>query len=203
MATYRRKRTYRRPASANQKATKALALVKKVQRKSELKMFPYSISTTANYSNGISYPLHLMGQGSTNSTRIGNVISPTSIVVKPNWSLINPTTTSFRMILFQWKTGLPAALTATDILEAASLSAFKSEANRYQSSILYDKTFYRENYDVTRFPVMIKRKLKGIMAYNDSGGLDATKNGIYLCILANTTSVIPMEIQTRLYYRDD
>lgn len=204
MAYGRRKRMHRKYNNSSV-AQKALSLAKKNARKCELKMHNTDILETAvNYSTGVLYPLDKLGRGTTNNTRVGNVLTPTSVVLRPNWPvIIGSGSHSYRMILFQWKNGTPAPFNGTSVLEAAQMAAFKNETLRYASKILWDRTFYYENADVTKYPTFIKKKLSGIISYEAVTDDLTNKNGLYLLVLANTTALIPMDIQARLYYKDD
>lgn len=211
---YRRRSRYRRRRPRYRKSVKsvayrALKVARQAKKMPELKYAPISGSATGTaYNGGHITELSAMSAGTSNNTRVGNQIHPTSIRIRPDWSSstgFGDTTANVRLIIFRWVSEAPSTGfgNATEILQSASLNSFKSEAKRYQSEILYDKTWYQDNADVQMHPPEIKIKLRKPIAYDDAGASTSNRNGIYSLILNDSaTTTYNYTFESRLFFRD-
>lgn len=219
---YRRKRMPRRRYNNKtySMAKKALYLAKKNASTIETKYFDVDATATAStapsiFTNGYTWALSQVTAGTSNNQRIGNQISPTSLRIRFNYDESNSIlassngiqTYSNRIIVFSWKSESPsysAFNTYADVLEDAALNSFKSETNRYESKILYDRTFFQANSDVQVMPneIIIKKLPKHIF-FEDTSALNA-RNGLYLMIIStNSSEATPVcSFKSRLFYKD-
>lgn len=194
---YQKRRVYRKRNNATASmAKKAYYLAKKAQNQKELKFHQIQDLSNTVTSSGEIVALSNVSQGDTNNDREGNVIYPTSIRVKME---INASSGLSRVILFQWlNDGNPVV---SDILDAPSVLDFKSDGHRYESRILFDRTVASNINGQQMFKFDITKKLKGLIAYNETTTVPV-KNGIYFCLITDNLSGHSYKYTTRLYYKD-
>lgn len=141
--------------------------------------------------------------------RIGDTIEPTSINIRMNMSMpVSATAQSctIRIILFQWKSETYTVATDGSILqERGEVTSYKSFQNRYQSNFLLDKTYSLSIDGVRQMQISLKRKLKGIIAYPQTGDWDTpNRNGVYMMVLSSVPDDnVLVEFSSRLYYHDN
>lgn len=193
-----RRRYRRRPTLAK----KAYYLAKKAQTQKELKHSNHSFSGTVDQAGTIQ-SLSTVQEGDTNNSREGNVIYPTSSKIRLNMEMNSAvTTTLVRIIVFKWLVGGNTP-TVTDILQSAAVNSFKSEANRYNSKILYDRTHQLNEGASIKKMVYIKNKFRNYLMAFPEGTTQANKNSIYILILSDETTNLPaISFQQRLYFKD-
>lgn len=207
MPYYAKKRMPRKNYRRKRKslAAKAYNLAKKAYKTQELKYNETSVTTAQVYENGYTYSLSQLSLGTGHDQRIGQVVTPTSLIVKPNWASITTPTVSWRLIIFKWNSESPVigASSTSSILETATLNSFKSVQNRFASQILYDKTFYNDNNASTAYhPSQIKIKLNKMINYDTGGTANPNRNGIYFMILNDFAASAAFNFESRLYYKD-
>lgn len=190
-------------------ARKALYLAKKNLSDVELKYADFNqTGTSLNYLTGVIFSLSTLQNGDQVEMRIGNRVQPTSISVRPDWKTIKTTvpTASWRVILFRWVSEAPTPIGTVggglQLLRSNSLHSFKSEQNRFQSQILYDKTFWNNNDDTQQYPNEIKVKLNKPISYADQSVLEPNRNGIYMLVISESGTAQTWNSTSRLFYRD-
>ena len=197
---YRKK--YVRKTSTAAKANKALYLAKKAQNQKELKWIDTTVSNLTVGVTPVLENLSSISQGLTNNQRDGNVIYPTSIKFRATM-VMDPGigSTNVRLIIFRWISEVPAGV--SDILQTSTVESFKSDSNRYNSQILYDKVITLSDGTTSQRFIPIKRRLKGLIAYPETGTVSG-RNGIWLLMLSNSPDVTPVSVDyaSRIYFKD-
>lgn len=205
-----RKKNYRRKGRNTSLAKKAYRLAKKAYKLPELKYntdgFTWSNGTAPT--TGVLVGLDQISQGTTNNTRIGDTVSPTSLKFKCNLVLSNSNSDNdsmgqqARMIIFRWISEAPASI--TDVLESTTINSFKSEDKRYQSEILYDRVFH-QNAEIPVHHIERKLKINKHISYPEGSSV-SNRNGIYMLVFGTGTSTTqatpPFVLNSRLFYRD-
>lgn len=196
---YKKYRRYRRRYRSSL-AKKAYRLAKKAYKAPELKY--NKISLTKNPVSGIGTfdNLDSTSAGTTNNQRIGDSIIAKSIHLRCKMNLnASATATQVRMLIFKWRSEFPA--TVTDVLETATITSFKSDDQRFQSSILYDRTY---NLNTDRPEIFLKKKIKlGFRMTYIGGGTVPNTNGVYVIFCSDEAVNTPtIDFQSRMFYID-
>lgn len=199
---YRRKRYVRKRRSAYSMAKKSLYLAKKAQGQKELKHTNHSFSDTVSMTGTI-VSLSTTTEGDGNNAREGNVIYPTSSRIRMNMEMdVDAVNTLVRVIVFKWLVGGTTPI-ITDILQTNSINSFKSEANRFNSKILYDRVHQLNIGATTKKMVNINNKFRNYLMAFPEATAQANKNAIYILMLSDETVDLPtVSFQQRLYFKD-
>lgn len=199
---YRRKRYYRKRRSAYSLAKKSLYMAKKAQGQKELKHSNHSFSSTVSQTGTI-VSLSTVQEGDTNNSRDGNVIYPTSSRIRMNMEMdVDAINTLVRVIVFKWLIGGTTPV-VTDIIQTASINSFKSELNRFNSQILYDRVHQLNIGATTKKMVNINNKFRNYLMAFPEATAQANKNAIYILLLSDESVDLPtVSFQQRLYYKD-
>lgn len=198
----RRYRRYRRSI-----ASKALYLARKAN-KSELKWYTTLTTTPIVFSsNRHIRSLSNIIQGVGPNERVGLSITPTSINLSLLMQLADSGTMSHsvRVILFLWKTERYEVAQDGDYLQTPDVLSYKDETKRFLSKTLYDRTFSLSPNGTRQISVSIKRKIKGIMAYEDASNNAPIKNQLVMAIYTDTKGSDPnpsVTYNSRLYFTD-
>lgn len=199
---FRRKPRSRRPTAGQV----ALAKVRKIERQTEVKFIEPSNATDHNCVTGYTYTLTSIAQGTANDTRVGNMVTPTSLRVRFQWGNMLMTGNSWRIIIYSWKAGAAStgANTALNVLKSVSVNSFKTEDARYSSKILYDRTFWKpSNTDAApRYPTeIVLKKLPKFIAYAD-GSSSPQSNGLYMTVINDLNATTPVPYIARFFFKD-
>lgn len=210
---YSRRRYHKRPARRYRRyrkstvASKALYLARKANR-TELKYYTLlrSLPITITTGTYLENDMQLIAQGTGPSNRIGLVINPTSINVKMLMKLsdLGSFPRTVRVVIYQWKSET-ADTSEGQYLQDNTVTSYKDETKRFQSTTLYDRSFSLSPGGVRQMNITIKRKLKGIISYSGSDNTTANRNRIYMNILQTRVSGDPdpeITYSSRLYYKD-
>lgn len=217
----KRKRTAAKPASTAAKATKALALVRQIQRKVEYKHIDYNISANGIDTTGSDvYPLMQDLSKEVNAnTRIGDEVSPARLHLTGsiwlNSTTPQNTSTVYRLVLIKGvreNNAIPvmgaassAALGVFDNTNSAALIyARKYLPNIRDSVIIYDKLFTIDPSSSTRRMFKWNFKLSGKTRYV-AGGANTTEDGGYflLCCTDNNSLAANISFNSRITFSDD
>lgn len=199
MVYRKRKTTFKRKVYKRQNvARKALYLAKKAQVQKELKWHDTAPAQVTVPADGLVYELSNVPQGATNNSRDGNVIYPSSINLRMIFRTIEAGSTSFRVIIYHWDNG--ASSQPTDVLDTASIVAFKSDRYRFNSRIIYDKSYTMTIGGVQERCIDIKRRIKGMIAYNEAT-VNPQKNGLFMIVIGGDAGSI-VQYRSRLYFKD-
>lgn len=202
----RRNRRYRRNYSRSTAATasKALYLAKKANQ-TELKYNEIVSSLTPTVSVPTITVLSNVAQGTTNNTRIGDIIRPTSIMYHAKYTRasgdLSPST-FIRQIVFRWIGA--STPTAADILQAPvtrPMTSFKNQDQTYQSQILSDRTFRLDLGEIEERVVKQKLKLKHFISFTEGASV-AQRNQIWVLHLTDATVGPNVTFETRMYFKD-
>lgn len=196
--TYRKRRYNKRNQSL---AKKAYRLAKKAYKAPEIKYNAITGTITGPDTTGNVQELSLLAEGTTNNTRVGDKISPTSLRVRLKANInASATATQVRMMIFTWKIDAPAG--TGDLITGDAITGFKSENDKYKSKILYDKVFQLNS--VNRPEIFVSRKFKvpKYIAYQ-TGSSIANTNGLYILLISDEATNVPLlAYNSRLYYKD-
>lgn len=185
---YRRKRNYKRRNTSL--AKKAYRLAKKAYKAPELKYATITGSLTAPSTTGTMQCISLVSQGTTNNTRIGDTVSPTSISMRMKMNLhASATASQVRVIVYRWISEAPNTASVSDILGTSTISSFKSDDNRYQSEFLMDRVFSL-NTDRPEIYLQRKIKLNKYISFPE-GSATPNRNAIYIAILSDEATNTP------------
>lgn len=181
-------------------AAKAYSLAKKAYTAPELK---YNVTTGDIAGPDTTGDIQTLGNitvGTTNNQRIGNSVTAKSIHLRFKATMHpSATATQIRMIIFRWKQDAPSSVTS--ILQSASPISFKTETQRYQSNILFDKVF---NLNTDRPEMFRQMKIK----YNEHVGFNEanvqpTSHAPWILLLSDEATNVPaVSYFTRMYYTD-
>jgi len=188
-------------------ASKALYLAKKAN-KTELKWHTTLVASPIVFSsNRYIRTLSDIAQGTGGNSRVGLVLTPTSINLSLLMQLDDLGTMSHtvRVILFLWRTEKYSEISDGDYLQTSDVLSYKNEEKRFMSKTLYDRAYSLSPNGTRQMSVSIKRKLSGIMAYGASDANSQNKNQLVLAIYTDTKSGDPDPLVTwnsRLYFTD-
>lgn len=187
--------------TAKQIAYRALKAAQRSEKKKEVKHNAVTVADTTPDSTGSIEELSVLSAGDSNNNREGDVVFPTSLRFRGRLvKNASATTTQVRMLIFQWLSEAPGAV--SDILVSTSVQSFKSENNRYQSRILYDRVFTLDSASKDSMFIQKTIKLKGMIAYPQSSSA-ANRNGIWVLLLSNEATNVPtLNLESRLYFKD-
>lgn len=187
--------------TAYELAKKAYALAKKAYKAPELKYYAAAGTVTGPSSSGSAEQLSEISQGVTNNDRIGDSIHAKSLHLRMKMNLnASATSSQVRVIIYKWLSESPS-LSSSDILESASITSFKTEANRYQSQFLMDRVFTL-NTDTPELFLQEKIKL-GMQIHYNQAVTQPTVNGLYIFILSDEAANTPtLAYDYRVYFTD-
>lgn len=201
----RRYRRYRRSVAS--RASKALYLAKKAN-KTELKWHTTLVASPITFaSNRYIKTLSDIAQGTGGNSRVGLVLTPTSINLSLLMQLDDLGTMSHtvRVILFLWRTEQYSETSDGDYLQTSDVLSYKNEEKRFMSKTLYDRAYSLSPNGTRQMSISIKRKLSGIMAYGGSDSYSQNKNQLVLAIYTDKKSGDPdprVTYNSRLYFTD-
>lgn len=203
-AKYGKRRDYRRKYnSKNQSlAKKAYKLAKKAYKAPELKYVNIAGALTAPTTTGTMQLLSNISQGTTNNTRLGDTVKPTSVRIRMKMNLnASATSSQVRIIVFRWVSESPATSSVADILDTSTVTSFKADDTRYQSQFLMDRV-YTLNTD--RPEIFFTKKIKLYKHISFPGATNTpNRNSIYMAILSDEAVNTPtLAYDTRLFYTD-
>lgn len=186
----------------------ALAKVRKLERKQEVKIHDIAVNTLANVSNaGLIRDLALIAQGNTLDARDGDFIAPFLLNIRMNWTGDAAATTGvYRTIVLRDKQQ-EATVTPSvaNVLASTSPLAQFNLLNRNRFKILYDRTFTGVNDAAIRqsWVQIIRLKLTLPMQFRGAATTDIQKNGLYMIVIFNNNANMPdVTFSTRLFYND-
>lgn len=180
-------------------ASKAYSLAKKAYQAPELK-YRQLTQSNAPITGGTVKDWSTISQGTSNNTRIGDSIKPTSLHLRGSIQLnAGATETLVRVLVFRYISGAPTAV--TDVLETADITSYKAEDKRYQSQVLFDRV-YSINTDKPEMFFRKKIKLYHKIGYAQTLS-PANRNSIHMLMVCNTPTAAPVtNIVGRLFYTD-
>lgn len=200
---------YRAPTTKDY-AKSAFMGVRKLARfvNSEIKVKDTNITGSITSSGSVN-KLCVISQGDGVSNREGNSVHPLNLSYRifliPN---ATPTQTAFRVIVFKGKGERGSSYTPIEILESTSMTSFKSISNRYDSRILYDKTYLLGNPSagpVVSYDCGVLR-IGGHISFDSTDATGATidDGGLYVLLLSNQATNTPtISCNFRLTYTDN
>jgi len=201
---YRRRRYVRKNRTTRSTAYRALRVAKQANKK-ELKwrQGPTFANEVIDSNGTIQTATMLIPAGTSNNERVGNVVYPTSIKIRADVVLNDLLSSSLlRIIVFQWKSGVPTNM-ITEILDSASIDAFKSDSNRYKSNFLYDKVHVVSTGTSTSKYIKLRLKPKKKLISYEDGTSNPETNGLYVAAISNALVNGPtLDMVTRMYYTD-
>jgi hypothetical protein len=183
----------------NSTAKKALALAKKANQK-ELKYVQLAPSARTILSAGESITSNqwIISQGTDTNNRVGNVIHSTRLKIQGTLSLNASATSSFmRVLIYKYSHELASAV--TDILESASYLSQKSIEHRYDSKVLFDRT-YNVDSDKPKRMININLKTGFNMYYGSADASDIEKNGLFILMIGDEVTNVPTFTRAITHY---
>jgi len=200
---YRRKRGGRNRGNrtAYGRANYAVKLARKAMR-TELKYLDVAISDTPS-TTGTVIPLSGTAQGDTSQSRDGLQIFPTSIEMRLNFSFNASATASvIRVVIYQYLAGVSSSV--QNYFDASPTTTdFKAINQQYESRTLFDRT-YSLNDLIPEKNIYLKRRIKGIIAYDGATATDIAKNGLYMILLSDEATNTPTVTGTaRFFFKDN
>lgn len=201
---YAKKRNYRRKYRRNNTtlAKKAYYLAKKAQAQKELKWYEESIVDSTPDTTGSVQEIFNPAVGSTNNSREGNVVYPTSLKIRSVLTMhASATATRVRVLVYSFKCGTSTAL--TDVLTGSSINAFKSDDNRYNSSIIYDRTIQLNvNSPERQLNLTLRKKISKFISFAD-GAATSKSHGLFMILLSDESTNVPSYSgNIRTYFKD-
>lgn len=208
---FKRRRYTRRGLSFNYRsdAKQALKIAKRLERKVERKMVEIGVASTAVIgATGIVTRFALIAQGDGISSRQGNHINPTQLVLNFRW-IGEPLSTNdvYRTIIFRDnKQILDTDPPVVGVLREARVMSLYALENRRRFRILYDQCFSAPgDAAVTQsFVVKLRLKLTGRMSFQTSVASSILDNGLYMLNISNLAGAFrpTVEFTSRMYYTD-
>lgn len=200
---YGRKMTAKAPRRKYRKqslAKKAYTLAKKAYKLPELKYLDILGSFSSISGTGQIGRMDTVPQGTTNNTRIGDTIKPTSLKYRITMKLnAAATDTLVRMIFFRWVSEDPTNL--SDVI-TPTIVGMKSEDLRYQSQIMYDRVFSLSTSQKTEIFLKGSLKIPKFISYPQASNA-SNRNSIYVGFVSDEAVNQPViTTQMRLFYRD-
>lgn len=192
------KKSYRKRSNRRYQSTaqKALRIAKKAYKLPELK-YTYESGNATITATGQIINISDTAQGVTNNQRIGDTIKPTSTKIR--FQHLFNASGIIRAIVFRWVSGSTSSV--TDVLQAANVYSFKSEDKRFQSEILFDRTYAADSDNLSIVRNINVKLSKPIST--PEGATAQNRNGIYLLLIANQTQPTNgFNYQARTYFRD-
>lgn len=187
----------------------ALRKVRKLEQKIETKVFQTPFTTIADVTVGTGNIRSMLdlAQGLTQTTRIGNNISPTSFVFRFQWvGQALGVNGLYRTLIFQDRRQV--ASTAPTILQVLNDERPLAQFNpvfKGRFKILYDSMFTGVSDSDFRqsFAGIVTRRMTGVIKWNGASGTSYLKNNIYMINVTNTTVNDPSLHYTFLFkYKD-
>lgn len=176
---------------------------KEINKKAEHKFHITSVQSTVD-DVGYFYDLSDIAQGTTDSTRVGDSISPVSLQIKYDLGAVDAQN-RVRVMLVRWLDTSP--ITINDILLAGS-STYRvyssyTKDNRQKFNVLYDKThmLQRDTSEEYQYKSWSK-KMAGKIRYTAGTSLGA--DHIYLFLLSDSGAISHpvVNFYSRLNYID-
>lgn len=220
MYRYKKKRTMIKPMTKSKfnsvtayKATKALSIIRAIKRSQEKKHHDTPLAGVTLSNDGIvampSVILNNMSPGTTDTTRIGDSVFCTSLLMKYTIQLINNTTTSTRLIIFidKYSNGLVAADILALVAVANVINSPRNYDKRLQSKIIYDRTHNLSNGGANEI-IHVKKYIKlNAKTQFINGSLSFTRNVIHLLAFSDLPFASPdlpvLNFYSRLLYTDN
>lgn len=185
---------------ATSTADKAYALAKKANRK-ELKYLSFSNASVVSLpipSTGNIYEQTNVAGGTDNNDRIGNVIQATSIKMKATLTKHASASSSMLRVMFV-KYNQDALTSVTDVLQTASYLSQKSIEHRYDSKVLFDRT-YNVDTDNPKKSFNINLKTKFPIYFGGNLSSDLERNGIFMIVISDEPTNTPTLSWTSTFY---
>lgn len=196
--------------SAKSIAKQALAKVRGLERKQEVKVYDINLTTIANVSTaGDSRSIAAITTGSLINNRDGNQISPFFMKMRLQWhdTVITNTNVLYRTIIYrdlrQVGGEVPAVL---DVLTVGNPLSMIVQSNRKRWKILFDRTWTRSKDSLTSnsFVAVIGLKLSLPMRWSGAASGAHNMNGLYMINLTNLAADTPsMTFTHRLFFNDN
>lgn len=206
----RRKSTPKRrryaKSTADAKATKALVIAKKANKK-ELKYHDVSSGATLMVPTGAGFltAITSLAQGTGTNQRIGNAVEPKSISLRLS-ALYNPLATTsgqlYRIIIFQYLLN-GTAPNIQEYLQSANFYSMKSIDNRFNTKTLLDKV-YSVTSEMPQRAHNIRLKIpKNI--YYPNATVTPEKNAVCIFVISNEPTAVNspfIEGQGRFFFTE-
>ncbi len=189
-------------------AKKAMARVRKLERKSEVKYFDIGVTTIANVGTGGDVrSLAAIAQGDGVSDRDGNMVSPFFLDVMYQWSGVAAAVSElYRTIIFRDRQQIDSTTpTVLTVLTSGSPLAQFVGVNRKRWKILYDVTYSSPEDGAIQLSFVGHARLKLSLKMGHSGGVsnDVNLNGLYMINITNLGASQPSVIfSSRMFYND-
>ncbi len=205
MSRRRRRKRRRMGTSAG---VQALRKVRKIERKTEKKIFDIAVNTIASVPiAGIVTDLAAIVGGSGVSNRTGNRVAPFRLHMNLRW-LGKPTGQQdvYRTIIFrdnrQEVSTTPAVL---DVLLSGNLLSQYNIAFRGRFKILYDETFTQANDNIIQLSFFrrLSIPLTKRMGFGSNLSTSIVENGLYMISMSNLGAATPdVQWSSRLLFTD-
>lgn len=170
--------------------------------RTELKYIDVAITDTPS-TTGTVIPLSGIAQGDGSQNRDGLQVFPTSIEMRLNLALgLLATASVVRIVIYQYLSRVSTSV--QDYFDATpTVQDFKAINQQYESRTIYDRTYSLNSTGIPEKNFYIKRKLKGIIAYDGATGTDIAKNGLYMILLSDEAVNQPTVLGTaRMFFKD-
>lgn len=203
---YKYKKRYNK--KRNNDGTKALAIVKKLEKNVETKYKDLDVATAVSDAGAVQ-SMYLIAQGDSHATREGLKITVKSFFMRMRVALGSGSaqaSQTLRLILFRDNQQISDSTPAVgDILETIDFDSPLALTNGGRFTVLMDKlvTINRASAEQRHFKVY--KRLNSQVRFNGASSTDVQKNGLYLLYLSdiNAISQPPLiKYRTRVAYTD-